>query len=332
MPPVLARDFHHETGFHCGSSALRKLLAHYGHDLSEPTCMGLGMGPGFYYFPSEHTSPTRFFGGRNPMMEEDFFRVLGIDAPVHRHKDPFAAWPPVKAVLDAGHPVLVQVDIFHLPYYKSSTHFGGHKVLAVGYDPDAETVLISDSEFAHVQTVTLAQFAQARWDPTPPYDLEGHWWEIRDISRVAPMKQAVPASIREAASRMVRNESGMFGLPAMRRMEADLPAWGEALDWRWSARFGYQIIERRGTGGGSFRTQYANFLEQCVHHDPLVKKLRLATRMREIGVCWTNFAMHLKGISERDEPSGFDDAQILFEEIVNLEEEFFEDIARAYGD
>ena len=40
-----------------------------------------------------------------------------------------------------------------------------------------------------------------------------------------------------------------FALPAMRRMEADLPRWADAPDWRWCARFSYQVIERRGTGG-----------------------------------------------------------------------------------
>src|SRR5262249_21943102 len=41
-------------------------------------------------------------------------------------------------------------------------------------------------------------------------------------------------------------------------------AWPEvAEDWRWCARFGYQVIERRGTGGGAFRLMYSRFLEEA---------------------------------------------------------------------
>lgn len=319
-------NFLHETGFHCGSSAVRKLMRHFGREISEPVCLGLGMAPNLFYLASDHTSPTHYFAPRNPTLEEDFFRVLGVDAPVRRSRDPWTAWEPVRALLADGLPVMIQVDIFHLPYYQSKTHFGGHKVLVVGYDPERGIARLSDSEFPQMQDVTLEQLAAARSDPTPPWDLACQWWDLRDVPAIRPMKEAVPESITETARRMARNESGLFGLPAMRRMEADLPRWADAPDWRWCARFSYQIIERRGTGGGAFRAQYANFLEECSRHDPRIRTLRLVERMHEIAACWTHLAAHLKAISEHDEPAGFDDAQILFEEIMRLEEEFYEDV------
>ena len=36
-------------------------------------------------------------------------------------------------------------------------------------------------------------------------------------------------------------------------------------DWQWCARFGYQVIERRGTGGGNFRLMYSRFLAEVGH-------------------------------------------------------------------
>ncbi len=47
------------------------------------------------------------------------------------------------------------------------------------------------------------------------------------------------------------------------RLAAEAGSWPEvAEDWQWCARFGYQVIERRGTGGGAFRLMYSRFLEE----------------------------------------------------------------------
>ena len=57
---------------------------------------------------------------------------------------------------------------------------------------------------------------------------------------------------------MVEPPLGDFeGLPAMRRFAAEVASWPEvAEDWQWCARFLYQVVERRGTGGGNFRRMY----------------------------------------------------------------------------
>ena len=54
------------------------------------------------------------------------------------------------------------------------------------------------------------------------------------------------------------------GLDAVRRLAEEAGSWPEAAeDWQWCARFGYQVIERRGTGGGAFRLMYSRFLEEA---------------------------------------------------------------------
>ena len=44
---------------------------------------------------------------------------------------------------------------------------------------------------------------------------------------------------------------------------AEIADWPREIeDWQWSARFCYQVIERRGTGGGNFRLMYSRFLAE----------------------------------------------------------------------
>jgi hypothetical protein len=48
---------------------------------------------------------------------------------------------------------------------------------------------------------------------------------------------------------------------ALEKMRNELAMWKDFNDWQWACRFAYQVIEKRGTGGGGFRLMYADFLE-----------------------------------------------------------------------
>ena len=331
MPPIMADPFEHEMGFHCATTALRSLLKHFGVDFSEPMCLGLGMGLNFFYGEGEDFNPTRYFMSRSGVLEEDFFRILRIDAPMKRHDGVEQSWSGVKGLVEKQHPVMVQVDIEGLPYYNTRTHFAGHKVLIAGFDPETEDVFISDSEFPDLQVVTLDQIQRARFFPDMPWDLSYQWWDLRSVRVTAPLEEAVPRALSECAKRIVGDETGLFGISAMRRMTKSLPDWDRTEDWQWCARFGYQVIEKRGTGGGGFRNKYAEFLSEAACYDPRIEKLDLVRRMEEIAASWTAFAEMLLQISDLEEPSGFDEAAKIFGKLTGREESFFTDVLRAEG-
>jgi hypothetical protein len=82
----------------------------------------------------------------------------------------------------------------------------------------------------------------------------------------------------------------------VRRLAAEAEDWPrQAEDWQWCARFAYQVIERRGTGGGNFRLMYSRFLEEAGYSKaaPLA-----AAAARD----WTELAAAFFAASERDEP------------------------------
>ena len=85
------------------------------------------------------------------------------------------------------------------------------------------------------------------------------------------------------------------GLPALRRFADEVGGWPESIpDWQWCARFNYQVIERRGTGGGNFRLMYSRFLEEV--GAPRLPCGRAAERWSELAA-----AMLQQG-SEEDAP------------------------------
>ncbi len=294
MPSV--PGYVHTPGHHCGSTALRNLLAHHGVQISEEMAFGLGAGACFYYVTIEDGSPTRWFNGRTARLEESFSELTGAALELRTFEpEDDGAWEAARAEVDAGNPVLLLTDLYHLDHYGNSAHFPGHAVVLAGYDE--EFVHLSDTGFEQLQTTTRhADLDRARHSDHPAYPLAGHMFTAtRAVSR-EQLRAAIPAAIERAAREMVDSRFGEFaGLGAVERLAAEAGSWPEvAEDWQWCARFGYQVIERRGTGGGAFRLMYSRFLEEADRPE--------APLAAEAAARWTELAGAFHAASERDDP------------------------------
>jgi hypothetical protein len=288
--------FVHTPGNHCGSTALRNLLAFHGVEISEEMAFGLGAGSGFYYLAMEDASPSRWFNGRTARLEETFRELTGAALELHTFaaEDGGAAWKAARSEVDAGKPALLLTDIYYLDHYGNSAHFPGHAVVLAGYD--AELAHLSDTAFEELQTTRLENLARARHSGHPAYPLEGHMFTVSEAIDRAQLEAAVPRAIARAASEMLEPPFGPFaGVPALERLADEAGSWPEAVeDWQWCARFAYQVIERRGTGGGCFRLMYSRFLAEAGRKEA---PLAAAAAAR-----WTELAETFKAASESDEP------------------------------
>src|SRR5690348_294821 len=249
MPEV--PGFVHTPGHHCGSTALRNLLAFHGVEISEEMAFGLGAGAGFYYLALDDTSPSRWFNGRTARLEESFRELTGaaVEMRTFAAEEGAVAWDAARSEIDAGNPALLLTDIYYLDHYGNSAHFPGHAVVLAGYDE--EVAHLSDTGFDELQTTRLESLARARHSGHPAYPLVGHMFTVDGEVSAEQLRAAIPAAIERAATAMVEPEvPGFSGLDAVSRLAAEAGEWPRgAEDWRWCARFGYQVIERRGTGG-----------------------------------------------------------------------------------
>jgi hypothetical protein len=293
MPTV--PGYVHTPGHHCGSTALRNLLAFHGIEISEEMAFGLGAGACFYYLVLPDASPSRWFNGRTARLEESFRDLTGAALEMRT----FAAgdreaWEAARAEVDAGNPALLLTDIYHLDHYGSSAHFPGHAVVLAGYDD--EVAHLSDTAFEDLQTTRLDHLAEARHSGHPAYPLEGHMFTVSAAVDREQLLAAVPRAIAQAAKEMLEPTWGEFaGLPALARLAAEAGSWPqEAEDWQWCARFAYQVIERRGTGGGAFRPMYARFLEEVDRPE--------APLAAAAGTRWTELAEAFRQASEAEDP------------------------------
>ncbi|HWM64573.1 MAG TPA: BtrH N-terminal domain-containing protein [Solirubrobacterales bacterium] len=287
--------YSHTPGHHCGSTALRNLLGFHGIEISEEMAFGLGAGACFYYVTLPDASPSYWFNGRTARLEETFDELTGAALQMRTFEPGDGdAWEAARAEIDAGNPVLVLTDLYYLDHYGNSAHFPGHAVVLAGYDEDVAH--LSDTGFEQLQTTRLENLDKARHSSHPAYPLAGHMFTVSGEIAPERLREAIPAAIERAATRMVEPEFRDFsGLDAVHRLAAEAGSWPEvAEDWQWCARFGYQVIERRGTGGGAFRLMYSRFLAEAARPE--------APLAAEAAARWTDLAGTFHAASERDDP------------------------------
>jgi hypothetical protein len=163
-----------------------------------------------------------------------------------------------------------------------------------GYD--SEVAYLSDTGFDELQTTRLDGLKQARHGDHPVFPLAGHMFTVEADSDLGDPAAAAPAAIARCAGGMLEPELGDFqGIPALRRFAAEVGDWPEqAEDWRWCARFLYQVIERRGTGGGNFRLMYSRFLEEAGYEQSALAAIAAGA--------WSSLAAAAQVASEPEEP------------------------------
>jgi len=337
----------HIPGLHCGSVALRDVITYYGYNFSEAMCFGLGGGLGFFYasgspttlplnprpdrgYPrsqDENMSPSQIIHLRGPGMEPNFFSLIDKPTSWKYEQDEDKAFEIAKEWINEDVPILVQTDIFYLDYYKSSTHFPGHVVSVWGYDDETEIVFLADTGFRGLQPITYENFKKGRTSKAMPFPLDNNWFEVILKKAIRPLSEVIPEAIRRNAIFMtqgVKSLRGESGVKMIKRWAEDLPIWADASDWRWCVRFAYQVIEKRGTGGGGFRWLYRDFLREAEEIIPALKEFKFSEKMDLIGNKWSEMSTLLKEISESEKNSNlFIKTSENAKELGDLEEEFY---------
>jgi len=321
--------FVHRPGIHCGSTAMRNLFAFRGIVLSEPMCFGLGSGAGFLYVPDHPVSPFVAFHGRIMEMERELCGVLSIPFPEREEEDGDAGWEKARAAVLSGHPVLISTDIAYLEYFETGTHFAGHRVVLFGVDDEAGNALLSDSEREERQEVSIPSLKRSRSSSVPPYPMGNRWCVVKPEGALRPIQEAVPLALKKNAEEMLAPPGGSFaGISGMHRMAEEIPRWPAMTEeFAFAARFGYQVIEKRGTGGGFFRRMYARYLDEVTACFPPLAGAGLAVKMVAAAEGWTEIAGRLKEVSEGNDAAGLPRVADLVLRQADREEAFWREAA-----
>lgn len=288
----------HRPGRHCASSAIRDLIEFHGTNLTEAACFGIGAGLGITYLELPEAPVPFMTHVRSLGYEKRVFENMGVPFVWSTYHSPNEATLALDELLDAGRPALLLTDILHLPYFESRTHFPGHAVMAWQRTHSAATVLVTDTDRPHPIPVERDALARARFSCQQPFVHDGDLFAPESIDPDVSPERVADAIRQNAALLLTDDPHG--GLLALDTWINDLPRWETTGDWRWTTRFAYQVIEKRGTGGGGFRQMYAEFLADASRNDKRIRSYRLPALMGECAKQWVELAMQLKSASESD--------------------------------
>ncbi|MGH7893005.1 MAG: DUF4872 domain-containing protein, partial [Thermodesulfobacteriota bacterium] len=209
--------------------------------------------------------------------------------------------------------------------------FPGHIVSVWGYDDEEGVMYVADTQFEGLHSVPYADFLEGMGSKDPANPLDYNYMDIDPENKVKPLAEIIPEAIRLNAFKMlegVKGVRGESGVRMIREWSIDLPSWKDAPDWKWCARFGYQVIKKRGVAGAGFRWIYRDFLKEAEDIVPGLRGLGLPARMDHIGKKWSGIGAMLKEISEKERPDEglLRDASARADELWALELDFYKTV------
>ncbi|MFX1566855.1 MAG: BtrH N-terminal domain-containing protein [Promethearchaeota archaeon] len=286
MVKIIIDDFKHMAGANCQLSSLRKVLAYYDIDISEPMLLGLCSGLGFFYFYMKNL-PFPMILGLSVKKTEVFERILprlGGTVKITETASVNSAHNNLINLLQNRQPAITFVDFAYLPYFfpegtpipnENSGHFGAHTIVTYGIDEEKDKALISD-RYANPHEMTYTQLKAARGSKFAPFPAKNKLVELVLPKKVKDIKQSIPVSIKANANFMFNPPIRNMGLKGFQKWQEMLPTWTNFSDndLLYGLVSVYIYMETGGTGGAMFRILYRDFLKEVgelLKNDSLLK-------------------------------------------------------------
>ena len=302
MVRIVIDDFKHNAGANCQLSSLRKVLAYYNIEISEPMILGLCSGLGFFYFYMKRM-PFPMVLGLAVKKTEVFERILnrlGGSVKITETASENAANNNLIALLEKGQPAITFADFAYLPFFfaegttipnEQSGHFGAHTFVTYGIDEEKNEAYISD-RYANPHIMIYEQLKAARGSKHAPFPAKNKLVELVLPKKVKDLKEIVPAAIKANVNYMYNPPIRNMGLTGFQKWRNMLPTWVTDFNDD-NLLFGlvsvFIYMETGGTGGAMFRILYRDFLKEAgelLNNDRLLKASdmfdEIANKIREL--------------------------------------------------
>ena len=315
---VIIENVSFPSGQHCETTALGALLRHEGLELSEPMVFGLGEGLGFVYWDAKNMD-FPFLGGRvkPAVLTRTACDRLGLTLHVQETASPRKAWQNVADALAAGRPVGLQLDSYHLDYFTTKVHFGGHFVAMYGYD-DTHAHLIDTAQQGGAVTTTLTSLARARSE-RGPMTARNLSYTVTTTGR-PDLGKAIRNAISSNAQAFLNPPIANLGHRGIAKAAKQVTRWlDRSSDPARDLPLAAMLMERGGTGGALFRAMYRDFLAEAttiIDDDDLRLGHRLYT---EIAPLWTEVSQHIEAAGETRDPDHLARASAILTDLADRE-------------
>lgn len=244
------QNFRHLPGHNCVTTSIRNIINHYGFRYQEPMIFGLAEGLGFQFRMIEGLEHP-YLSGVAPELLQSFCRNLGLTYEVAEFDSDEEALADLKDHIDRQIPVMVQVDLFYLPYFQSAMHFAGHRLIPVGYDE--RFIECADTGFPQIQKCPIDAFMEARRSEFPPFSPNRRRTRVDRMVERPFVEEMITKALFNVSHKFTNHLHGC-NLLQIADLRDHLNAYA-------NPRVLYTQIEKAGTGGGLSRKLFAEFLD-----------------------------------------------------------------------
>ncbi len=322
-------NFNHFVGQHCETTATGCLLRHIGIELSEPLLFGLGEGLG-YIFWNMKSMDFPFIGGRvkPDVLTENICRNLNLNLNVQRTMSLKKAWETVARQIDAGIPVGLKLDCFHLDYFPTKVHFAAHYVAMFGYDDEFAYLIDTEQQGGRVKT-SLQSLALARSEKGP-MSSKNLSYSISCDGKRPEFKTMVNTAIYNNARIYLNPPITNMAYQGILKTSHEIKKWFKvSKDRKRDFQTTAILMERAGTGGALFRNLYRDFLLEAYELTSQLELKDASNAFDQIATAWTRVAGYFDSAGESSDVQCINDASDLLVAISAMEKKVMEDLLSA---
>ncbi|MGQ9683407.1 MAG: BtrH N-terminal domain-containing protein [Anaerolineae bacterium] len=331
--------FRAEPTHHCVTGSMRLIYRYHGFDISEDMLLGLGAGVGFVYWHQKGMLP--FLGGRGgfkPPLEETAGARTGVVIARHHTGSAARARKTLLELLGRGEPVMLMADMGYLPYFDfggQDYHFGGHAVVACGYNAASDTVLIADRDGLHpVPMADLERARSSRHQPFPPHSV---WFTFDFTGRRLPTATEIRKAIAEQVRANLQPPISNLGVCGIRTAAERIVRWPQVLDGEAMRTAAHNaevmICARGGSGGGNFRYMLSRFLGEAAEATGDGSLARAGETFRGIGDRWEALAAAFRRVYKGVQPAAaLAECRRVLLELAEAEQGAWQALRRPFGE
>ncbi|WP_433303936.1 BtrH N-terminal domain-containing protein [Actinoplanes sp. CA-030573] len=291
------------VGRHCESTTLVNLLRQRDIDLSESLVFGIAGGLSFIYWRTKQM-PTPFLGGRikPDALTGNLATALKLRLSVHETSSAKRAREQLLADLDEGTVVGLKLDRYFLDYSTDDFRFAAHYVACVGRDD--ERFALVETQPLGLQWATDESLATARNSRGPMSSRNRAFTLGRPKGDLPDLAAAARNGIRMSADNLLDPPISNFGVKGMHKVAALMTEWLDDLE---SPAENLPeiatIMQDAGTGGGLFRTMWAEFLNETAGLTGVGEFRELSAAYQQVSEKWTEVAalVHEAGKSSQQQ-------------------------------
>jgi hypothetical protein len=310
----------HFGGKHAESAALKNLLAFAGvvnlqtnKPFSEALCFGIagGIGAGYSFCPSVPRNGLGsgvWIAGRhksyatNAVWYQGFFDRIGAVSRITETSGKGKAYQNLLAELNEGRPVVVWCSRARLPFLSNPVDSGDlwmHTFVVHAVDEKKGLAHGADRAATKV-TLTLGELAEARNGICSHKNRTLTFQPPRAVP-IERLRSAVRAGLKACVQELLDGKMKTFSLPGLEiwaKMicnDSNQDGWGKVFFYKngllyCALRDVFDSIETSGTGGGLFRTLFADFLAEAADITGEAEFNALSGVYRGLAARWTELA------------------------------------------